>query len=233
MPVVNLPTLKDDPVVDSYNPFAGPYGGSNVGPAPSFVPGSSMPSLSEPVGLGPYQGTLTFSGVGTTTVDTDIHCKEFIVNKQHIVRIKGHVTILVDELFKVENGAAILEFDHGASLALFIKKDFMVQDHAVFSLGDDPARLTISNLGLSDVVVQNHSYIQKVIPHAVVDQRIVQGVVVHHGHFIVIACGHGDPTRIREHLVLSKGEECSIQCHIGDCAQECLLGRLVFKRDEE
>ncbi len=157
VPVVNLPTMKDDPVVDSYNPFAGPYGGSNVGPAPSFVPGSSMPSLSEPVGLGPYQGTLTFSGVGTTTVDTDIHCKEFIVSDQHVVRIKGHVTILVDELFKVENGAAILEFDHGASLALFIKKDFMVQDRAVFSLGDDPARLTISNLGLSDVVVQNQS----------------------------------------------------------------------------
>ena len=53
VPVVNGPTLHDDPIVDTFDSSAGAYGGENVGPAPTFVTGSSMPTIPEPTGLGP------------------------------------------------------------------------------------------------------------------------------------------------------------------------------------
>ena len=51
-----------DPVLDTFNSMLGPYGGGNVGPAPTFQSGSTMPSVTPPGGL-PYQEIVTYSGV--------------------------------------------------------------------------------------------------------------------------------------------------------------------------
>ena len=51
--VVSAPAFSNGAFADTYDSSIGPYGGANVGPPPTFVTGSTMPVLTEPVGLPP------------------------------------------------------------------------------------------------------------------------------------------------------------------------------------
>ncbi len=155
--VQNFPTLDDNPVVDTYDPAQGPYGGSNVGPAPTFETGMAMPNLVEPTGLGPAVGEVLYDGHGNSTITGNIHCGKFLVRTHHVIHISGDVTILVEEEFKVENHARI-ELMPGASLRIFVKKDATVQDQAAVNPDTtNPFAVTIYNLGVKPFMVQNQS----------------------------------------------------------------------------
>ena len=160
--VVNAPNIIDEGVVDTYNPTAGPYGGTNVWPAPTFVTGSAMPDVSEP-DLGANVGVVTLSGSGTTILSGQTHCDQFIVSNEHTVRVSGDVSILCEELFKIENEAVAVEFLPDATLTVYVKKDAIIQDEANVNLGDDPDRLVIYNLGTNDLIVQNEAQLSATV----------------------------------------------------------------------
>ncbi len=157
VPVVSPPVLLNLSFVDTYDPAQGPYGGSNVGPAPTFETGMAMPNLVEPTGLGPAVGEVLYDGHGNSTITGNIHCGKFLVRTHHVVHISGAVTILVEEEFKVENHARI-ELMPGASLRIFVKKDAAVQDQAAVNPDTtNPFAVTIYNLGVKPFIVQNNS----------------------------------------------------------------------------
>ncbi len=49
--LVNGPEINDSPVLDTWSSALGPYGDPNVGPAPNFVSGYTMPTFTVPTGL--------------------------------------------------------------------------------------------------------------------------------------------------------------------------------------
>ena len=166
--LVEAPTLDDDPTVDTFDSSLAPYGGSNIGPAPSFVVGAAMPVLTEPVGLGPNVGVYSYYGAGTTVLYTDLHCDKFLVGNHHEIHVSGDVTVLVEEEFKVANYSRIVLLP-GASMALYVKEDATVQDQAELNYNTaDPSRLKIYNLGNLPFIIQNesHVYAQFVSPEA-------------------------------------------------------------------
>jgi fibro-slime domain-containing protein len=150
--VVSGPTIIDSGSVDTYDSGLGPYGGGNVGPAPTFVPGSPMPPVSPPTGMPPRVDSILYDG-GTHTLAADRYCKDFVMQNGALLRISGDVRILADEKFIVQNGASI-ELLAGATLTLWVRKVCTFQDDCNANTAD-PSRFTIYNLGTDPVIVQN------------------------------------------------------------------------------
>ena len=181
--VVEDPILLDEPTVDTFDSSLGPYGGSNVGPAPTFDVGAPMPVLTEPTSLGPHVRNYIFDGAGTTTLDNDLHCDKFLIGNGHILTVSGSVTVLVEEEFTVQNYAKV-EIMPGSSLALYVKKDATVQDSAEVNYNTaNPSRLMIFNLGYLPFNLQNesHLYGQLQSPAA---ELLVQNNAHFYGRFI-------------------------------------------------
>ena len=145
--VVNMPTITGNPTIDSFNPDNGPYGGSNVGPPPQFVPGSPMPSVSEPTGLPALVPKVEYSGNGTSTLNADLHCSHFILRNNRTLNISGDRTILVEDSLSMENYTKI-KLLNNASLKIYFKNTCFIDNHVDLNVNTaDPSRLTIINLG--------------------------------------------------------------------------------------
>ncbi len=153
--LVNSPTILNGAIVDSYDSSVGPYGGANVGGSPSFIPGSAMPVVTEPVGLPPLVDKLSYTGNSSTTISADIHCNRFIVGNKHSIQIAGDITILCEQEFRIEDQGTVFDIAPGATLSLYIKDVMILQDQAQINVNGDPAAFNVFNLGTTDIVIQD------------------------------------------------------------------------------
>lgn len=133
--------------LDTWDSTIGPYGGENVGPAPTFDVGASMPVVTEPA-LDPSVGDLTLSN---TTISSNLHCDTLTLNGT--VQISGNVTILCEEEFRLGVNAD-LELLPGATLALYVREGTHIQPRARFNMNTwQPSRATIHILGTGEFKV--------------------------------------------------------------------------------
>ena len=151
--VVSAPTVNNGAFSDTYDSSIGPYGGANVGDEPTFVTGSTMPVLTEPVGLPPLIDQVVYSSGGTTVITGDIHCNTFRVDGQDLIQFDGNVTILCEMDFAVKNQGTVFELLSGASVSLYVKGTTSFRNQAEVNFNGDPAAFTIYNLGTSDIEV--------------------------------------------------------------------------------
>lgn len=166
--VVSAPTLVGNPTVDSFNSVAGPYGGNNIGSAPTWVAGSVMPTVSEPSGLPQLINSVSYSGGGTSTLSADVHCNTFTIKNNYTLQISGDRTVLVEQTFTMKDHATITLLPN-ATLSVFIKDDFSTDHDVDVNLNTHaPARVTIINLGTQELSLgeDTHMYATIVSPSA-------------------------------------------------------------------
>ncbi|MHC5114657.1 MAG: DUF7305 domain-containing protein, partial [Planctomycetota bacterium] len=154
VPVVSGPSFDNAGYADTFDSSVGPYGGANVGPAPSFAMGSSMPSVTAPAGMPSRVDSVEFSG-GSHTLDSDVYCKDFIIKDGATLNVTADVRILSDEKFTLQN-AAKLRLIGGATLSVWVRKVCTFQDGVEANVNTaDPSRFQIFNLGTDAIIVQN------------------------------------------------------------------------------
>ncbi len=172
--VVSSPSVAGNPTVDTYNSDVGPYGGSNRGEDPEFVEGSTMPTIVEPTDMPPLEDTLEFASNGQLVLGRDVHCNDFIVRNRHQLVIDGHVRILCESLFSIENRAAII-IPEGSSLTMYIKGDVVIENNTDLNNTADsvPGRFVMYVLSSGDVVIENFVQMQAVLvaPNATLNVR--------------------------------------------------------------
>ncbi|MCH8823982.1 MAG: fibro-slime domain-containing protein [Planctomycetes bacterium] len=153
--VVSAPTINNGAYTDTYQSSLGIYGGANVGAEPTFVTGSTMPVLTEPVGLPPLIDQIIYSGAGTTVISGDIHCNTFEIGGQRHIQIDGNITILCEVAFTVQNQGTVFELLSGSSVSLYVKGNTHFKDKAEVNFNGDPADFTIYNLGTKHIDIQD------------------------------------------------------------------------------
>jgi fibro-slime domain-containing protein len=138
------PVVQNDVTLDTWNSLAGPYGGMNVGPAPTFLIGAAMPSITPPTGLGPSSGNVTLTN---TTLSSDLHCNNLTINGT--VQVSGNRTILCDGSMTVSSNDE-LELLPGATLRIYVNEGFTAMPGSSTNVPPDsglPGLLTIYNMG--------------------------------------------------------------------------------------
>ena len=166
--VSNLPSVSGNATVDSFSSSAGPYGGANVGPAPTWVGSSPMPSVAEPSGLPALVPTVTYSGNSTSTLSADVHCNNFTVRNYHTLQISGNRIVLVEQGFSMDNHAQMTLLPN-ATLTVYVKSAFSMDNNIGVNMNThNPARCTIINLGTQELSLGNHvhMYATVVSPNA-------------------------------------------------------------------
>ncbi|MCI0365557.1 MAG: fibro-slime domain-containing protein [Phycisphaerales bacterium] len=156
--LVTSPTITGNGIVDSYNSALGPYGGTNVGPAATWVPDSTMPVLNPPTGLPPLVPSVTYGGNTSTDLTDDINCSEFNLRNSHELRINGNRTIWVHDVCLIENYSEIT-FQPNATLKLYFSGSCMLDNHIKANLNGSPSRLTIINLGTQEIFMNNNAQV--------------------------------------------------------------------------
>ena len=163
--LAGAPTLSAGATVDTWDSDVGPYGGGNVGPAPTFYEGATMPTIDVPADLEAMlnEGDLLYSGGGITDVNSDRHCNSLKVKDGSTIQILGNVRILCETLFEMKDVAAI-SFGPGASLVLYTRGNVSIQDATINSGSSDPDVFTIYHLGNTDIMIgDNADVIAKIV----------------------------------------------------------------------
>lgn len=157
--VTSLPANSGNSTVDSFNSTIGPYGGSNVGPAPTWLAGSPMPNVAAPSGLPGLINAVTYSGNGTSTLSADVHCNTFTVRNNRTLQISGVRTVLVEQTFTMDNHSQITLLAN-ASLTVYIKNAFTMDNNIDVNMNTHtPSRFTIINLGTTELSFGNHVHV--------------------------------------------------------------------------
>ena len=160
--VANAPAVNDSPTLDTFDSSIGPYGGGNTGPAPSFVTGAAMPTVTLPSPLPPLVDTIEYPS-GVTTLGTNRHCNKFILKDNATVNVSGDVVVVARELFKLQNSSR-LQVLPGSSLTVYILKDGLIENNVLVNTAlSDPAACTIYYLGTSEMLIQNGTHVYATI----------------------------------------------------------------------
>jgi fibro-slime domain-containing protein len=165
--LVNGPTINDNPTRDTFDSTVGPYGPGNIGPAPTFISGSTIPALTAPTGLPPKVTDMIYSGTGTTTLSADVHCDKFVLQNSHTLRISGHRIVYAEELFKLENSAQIIILAN-SSLTLYTGKDVVFENAQQVNMNTaKPELFRVLHLGTQEIKLENTAkiYAQIVAPN--------------------------------------------------------------------
>ena len=161
------PSINDTPTLDTFDSSLGPYSALSAGPAPTFVPGSTMPTVTLPSPLPPLVDTIEFPA-GVTTLSTNRHANKFILKDNAVVNVSGNVYVVARELFKLQNFSQ-LQILPGSSLTVYILKDGLIENSVlVNTVLASPKPCTIYYLGSSEMLIQNgtHVYAAIVSPSA-------------------------------------------------------------------
>ena len=110
-----------------------------------------MPTVTEPTGLPPSVGNVTYSS-GTTTISSDLHCDNLVINGSAVVQISGDVVILCEGWFSMEESSA-LRILADSTLTLYTK-DKNGSDAVHF---DDDAQFNVNtgDPGLATIYVMS------------------------------------------------------------------------------
>ena len=162
MPLTDAHEMYNQSYVDTYDPTVGPYGGENVGPAPTFNLGWVAPVPGVPSGL-PTATERLYGGHGSSTLTGDLDTQVFEVHTHHVLTIEGDVRLIVREKFVVQNCSRI-ELAPDATLTIFFYKDATIQDHAVVNPDTTrPGDVRIYQMSGLPVILQNHSALSGVV----------------------------------------------------------------------
>ncbi len=162
--LINGPVIVDNPTLDTFDSSL-PYDEDTAGPAPDFVTGVTMPSVTVPTGL-PWTANVMYDGIGTSTLSSDVHCNQFEIINGHTVQISGNVTVVADKLLKLNNYGAI-ELLPGATLNLFAMKALDLTDNSEVNVNTgNPDLVTIYYMGNADFKIANDAqvYAQIIAP---------------------------------------------------------------------
>ncbi len=167
VPLADTPTIAKDVTLDTWDSNFGPYGGPNVGPAPSFEIGASMPQVAIPGSVRglPNQGDLAYTG-GTFT--ESFRCNQLYLTGSFVV--DGNVSILCEGPLLLETQARI-DLEPGASLVFYLMMGGSAWNHTAVnvppSLGK-PRYVRVYNFSNVPIVIHNHAevYAQIVSPKA-------------------------------------------------------------------
>ncbi|MEE9295515.1 MAG: fibro-slime domain-containing protein, partial [Phycisphaerae bacterium] len=162
--LVGDPTISGGATVDTWDSSVGPYGGPNVGPAPTFYTGAEMPTIEVPADLEASfnEGTRLYSGNATFALNSDLHCNELKINKDATLQIDGEIRILCETLFEMKDDASI-SFTPGSSLVLYTKGIVTIQDATINSGSYDPNVFTIYHLGNTDIRIADDAAVTATI----------------------------------------------------------------------
>ena len=163
--LVDSPQFDNSPTIDTFDSSL-PYGGENVGPAPDFATGATMPDVTVPSGL-PWTAELIYNGGGTSTLSSSVHCDKFELNDYHTLQISGNVVIVANELLKMTNDG-VVKLLPGATLELYALKDIRFTDDVDVNVNTaNPSLVTVYSLGASshfDISDDTRVYAQIVAP---------------------------------------------------------------------
>lgn len=137
-------------VVDTYNSVLGVYGGSNIGPAPTYQVGAAMPEIVVPASLEamPDQGKFRAKRKKETIIASNMHCSEF--RADGIVKINGDVSILCEGEFEMRHRSQIVMMP-GAKLTLYLKGGAKITEKAAVGDPRKPASVRIFNMAADKV----------------------------------------------------------------------------------
>ncbi len=138
------PVVQNNVTLDTWDSSLGPYGGANVGPAPTFLIGAAMPTITPPTGLGPSAGNVNLNN---TTLSSDLHCNDLTINGT--VQVSGNRTILCDGAMTVSSNDE-LELLPGATLQIYVTAGFTAMPGSQTNVPPStglPGLLTIYNMG--------------------------------------------------------------------------------------
>ncbi len=152
VPVVTAPTIAPTASLDSWDSSAGPYGGDNLGPPPSFAVGASMPSAFAPSGLGINQGDLVSWPPGPITFNENILCDRLIIGGNREVHIEGNLTFAVLQEFSLAQHVSLV-LQPGSSLTLYVAGLAAMTEHVTVNAGGNPQRVIVVNLGGQDLAI--------------------------------------------------------------------------------
>ena len=162
--LVNGPVIENNPTIDTFDSSL-PYDKDTAGPAPDFVTGATMPDVTVPTGL-PWIAEVKYDGNGTSTLSSSVHCTKFEVLNQHTLLISGNVTIVADDLFKLNNHVAV-ELLPGATLDIYALKDLEFSNNVDLNVNTgNPNLVTVYYLGNADFGISNYAdvYAQIIAP---------------------------------------------------------------------
>lgn len=153
--LASAPTLSPGATVDTWDSSLGPYGGGNVGPAPTFYTGAEMPTIEVPADLeaSANVGNVLYNGLGgawPNPLIADLHCDDLVIKDVATLQIDGDIRILCETLFDMRDDASI-SFTPGSSLVLYTKGIVSIQDATINSGSYDPNVFTIYHLGTTDI----------------------------------------------------------------------------------
>ena len=149
----NPPVIANNAKIDSYDPAIGPYGGSNVGSAPTIGTGQPMPEVIVP-SIPTYIESYIKDGNAASTLNKSFRCQTFAVRNSHRLTIQGKVTIVASELFAVENFSRI-EMAPGARLIVYALKDVRLKNNTLVNMNTwDASRFALYYMGSGNLDVQ-------------------------------------------------------------------------------
>jgi fibro-slime domain-containing protein len=149
--LANSPVVSGGAVVDTWNSSLGPYGGSNVGPMPPVIVEELDPPPDAPTGLGPSVGDRTYTGNGTTTLASNLHCNTLEIADGRTLRIDGNIVILCDGNFLMHDDATIELHDSNDSLDLYVTGSVQIQDSVINGNDESYRNFTLYVLGSGDI----------------------------------------------------------------------------------
>src|SRR5262249_31687018 len=121
--LAEVPIVQNNVTQDTWNSGNGPYGGSNVGAAPTFQIGVTMPAITLPVGIGPSVGNKTLNN---ETLASNLHCNDLTISG--IVQISGNRTIMCDGSATI-SAHSDLRLMPGATLKLYVTAGITSMPH--------------------------------------------------------------------------------------------------------
>ncbi len=153
--------------LDSWDSSLGDYGGSNIGPTPSFDLGGPIPEMVIPYSVAGLPN-LGNQNIFNATISESFHCDELYLDET--VTISGNVSILCEGLLHMDTQTQVI-LDPGASLTLYLKAGSESWNHTnvnVYPTTGDPGRVRVYNFSTVEILVHNHAqvYAQFISPFA-------------------------------------------------------------------
>lgn len=124
----------------------------------SLLDSGTMPTIEEPVGMGPNTGDVTFAG--TTTLTTKLHCNNLLISNNGALLIDGNIRILVEGTLTMRQNAQI-QLLPGASLEIYTKGEIRLvyQNADINTNTQDPSRVWIYHMTAAPIFIEENSQV--------------------------------------------------------------------------
>ena len=155
MLTANPISVDANAVIDTWNSTQGPYGGANVGGAPTTQVGGTMPIVTAPTGMGASVGNRNF--VGVNNINANLHCGDFVTAKDTVINIMSSITIYCEGNFALAQNTRI-NIINGSTLRLYVRGQFAVNQGSQINMNTfKPSQCRIYNLGITQMEINQNS----------------------------------------------------------------------------